>query len=173
MAKIKDTCFIYTIVCTETNKVMYVGKTKYPNQRKQAHFFGKTKISLWIHDMVLKGFTPKFKMVSEVDNYTAVLSENYWIDVYLKKGEAFFNYKKIDIDKHNFITLILFNQKSLKKEILEHYIKTLSISPEELVLMRKGKWYKIEAEKIKKRRKEAISILRKQMNIDRLHLVRA
>lgn len=167
---ISKTASIYKLTCTETGCVMYVGRTCNLKHRKRCHFFGQERTTHWIHEMIVKGFTPKLEVIETPHKNVADITENYWIEYYHNKGMCVFNTKKKYITALDINNIYMHDIKHIQPCILKYYCNKLGLSIREINQMKKGNWYNYNTERRRKNRNDAVDLLIKQTGLTKRQL---
>lgn len=81
--------YIYGLVCPDSGKVMYVGKSANPTVRYNQHVYGPElnstpKKSNWLKQLKDNGKEPGLIILEECDDAVCSLRESYWIKHYLQ-----------------------------------------------------------------------------------------
>lgn len=86
--------YIYALLCPDTGKVRYVGKTGSLHYRMLSHRngFGQWPVERWKRRLFEEGKYATFRIIEEVDGRgLAKWREHWWIRFFLHRGQPLFN----------------------------------------------------------------------------------
>lgn len=89
-----DTYYIYVLLCPDTGKVRYVGKTYRLEKRILQHRygFGESPIDRWKRKLAEAGKRAIFRIIEAVDDYGySKWREHWWIRYFRRQGQPVLN----------------------------------------------------------------------------------
>jgi len=90
--------YIYVLLCPDTGKVRYIGKTMRLKGRKQAHRngYGISPVDRWKRVLTANGKTAIFRIIEEVeDRGVGKWREHWWIRYFRHQGQPILNISTI------------------------------------------------------------------------------
>ncbi len=94
----RETTFIYGLICPETNQLMYIGKANDPNRRLRDHVSDYRGAEInritWIRKLRRKKLKPVIEIIDEVGMDCWQYWEMFWIAYYRYIGAALLNVEK-------------------------------------------------------------------------------
>lgn len=84
-----ETHFIYVLLCPDTGKVRYVGRTFRPHERILQHKYGygSAPVDVWKRTLLAAGKRATFKVIEEVNGGRAAKWQEHWWIRYFRRHE--------------------------------------------------------------------------------------
>ncbi len=107
----QDYC-IYALIDPFDNAIKYIGRTRNPKERYNAHFSstygdGTKEKCNWIQDLRTKGLRPIMKIIEEsLTKEIAHERERYWIRFHHKQGCKLYNNVSLKIKSEDVVSLL-------------------------------------------------------------------
>ena len=93
-----ETYFIYVLLCPDTGKVRYVGRTCRPRERILQHRYGygSAPVDQWKRRLLAAGKRATFKIIEEViGGMAGKWQEHWWIRYFRRQGQPVLNINTI------------------------------------------------------------------------------